>query len=49
MSEQKQKVIEKLINDPLMPLRHSAEHVLHMSIESLYPGAKKVMGQFHRK
>ncbi len=44
MSEQKQKVIEKLINDPLMPLRHSAEHVLHMSIESLYPGAKKVMG-----
>jgi len=25
-------------------MRHSAEHVLHMSIESLYPGAKKAMG-----
>jgi threonyl-tRNA synthetase len=40
----KQKVIEKLKNDPLMPLRHSAEHVLHMSVEALFPGAKKVMG-----
>ncbi len=38
------KVIEKLKDDPLMPLRHSAEHVLHMSLESLYPGLKKVMG-----
>lgn len=44
MSDQKQKVIEKLKNDPLMPLRHSAEHILHMSIESLFKGAKKVMG-----
>lgn len=45
MAEQKkQKVIEKLANDPLMPVRHSAEHVLHMSIEALFKGAKKVMG-----
>lgn len=40
----KQKVIEKLQNDPLMPLRHTAEHILHMSVESLYKGSKKVMG-----
>lgn len=40
----KQKVIEKLKEDPLMPLRHSAEHVLHTAVESLFNGAKKVMG-----
>lgn len=40
----KQKVIDKLKNDPLMPLRHTAEHVLHTAVEALYPGAKKVMG-----
>ncbi|MBN1162647.1 threonine--tRNA ligase [Patescibacteria group bacterium] len=40
----KQKVIDKLKDDPLMPLRHSAEHVLHKSMEILYPGLQKVMG-----
>jgi len=40
----KQKVIDKLKDDPLMPLRHTAEHVLHTAIETLFPGAKKVMG-----
>ncbi len=40
----KQKVIDKLKDDPLMPLRHTAEHVLHTAIEALFPGAKKVMG-----
>ena len=40
----KQKVIEKLINDPLMPLRHSAEHVLHTAMRELYPNIKLVMG-----
>ncbi len=40
----KQKVIDKLKNDPLMPLRHTAEHVLHAAVETLFPGAKKVMG-----
>jgi threonyl-tRNA synthetase len=40
----KKKVIDQLSNDPLMPLRHSAEHVLHMSIEALFKGAQKVMG-----
>jgi threonyl-tRNA synthetase len=44
MQENKQKVIEKLKDDPLMPLRHTAEHVLHMAMEILYPGLKKVMG-----
>src|SRR3990167_11452554 len=38
------KVIEKLKDDPLMPLRHSAEHVLHMAMQELYPSLKKVMG-----
>jgi len=38
------KVIEKLKNDPLMPLRHSAEHVLQLVMESKFPGLKKVMG-----
>jgi threonyl-tRNA synthetase len=38
------KVKEQLNNDPLAPLRHSAEHVLHKSVELLFPGALKVMG-----
>jgi len=38
------KVIEKLKNDPLMPLRHTAEHIMHTAVEELFPGAKKVMG-----
>lgn len=38
------KVIEQLKDDPLMPLRHSAEHVLHTAMEELYPKLKKVMG-----
>jgi threonyl-tRNA synthetase len=38
------KIQDELKNDPLMPLRHSAEHLLHMSVEALFPGAKKVMG-----
>jgi len=40
----KEKVIDKLKNDPLMPLRHTAEHVLHTAVEKVFPGAKKVMG-----
>ncbi|NMB70446.1 threonine--tRNA ligase [candidate division WWE3 bacterium] len=40
----KVKVIEKLKEDPLMPMRHSAEHVMQLSVEALYKGAKKVMG-----
>ncbi|KKS26679.1 MAG: Threonine-tRNA ligase [candidate division WWE3 bacterium GW2011_GWC1_42_102] len=40
----KEKVIDKLKNDPLMPLRHTAEHVLHTAVEKAFPGAKKVMG-----
>src|SRR3989344_937225 len=40
----KKKVIEQLKNDPLMPLRHSAEHVLHIAMQELYPSLKKVMG-----
>jgi threonyl-tRNA synthetase len=40
----KDKVIDKLKEDPLMPMRHSAEHVLQLSVEALYKGAKKVMG-----
>lgn len=44
MSQDKQKVIEKLMGDPLMPLRHTAEHILHMAVQELYPETKKVMG-----
>ncbi|OGC68717.1 threonine--tRNA ligase [candidate division WWE3 bacterium RIFOXYC1_FULL_39_7] len=40
----KEKVIEKLKDDPQMPLRHTAEHILHMSMQELYPNLKKVMG-----
>ncbi|MFZ5425177.1 MAG: threonine--tRNA ligase [Patescibacteria group bacterium] len=39
-----QKVIEKLKDDPLMPLRHTAEHVLHTAMQIMYPNIKKVMG-----
>lgn len=38
------KVKNTLKNDPLMPLRHSAEHVLHLAMQELYPSLKKVMG-----
>jgi len=34
----------ELKDDPLMPLRHSAEHVLHCSAQRLWPQLKKVMG-----
>lgn len=44
MSQEKQKVIEKLKDDPLMPLRHTAEHILHTAMQKLYPDLKKVMG-----
>ena len=40
----KQKVIDKLINDPLMPVRHTAEHALHTAMRELYPEIKLVMG-----
>ncbi len=38
------KVIEKLKDDPLMPLRHTCEHVLHMAVQELFPKTNKVMG-----
>ncbi len=34
----------ELKNDELMPLRHSAEHVLHLAMQELYPELKKAMG-----
>ena len=40
----KEKVIDKIKDSPLFALRHSAEHVMHMAVESLFPGAQKVMG-----
>lgn len=39
-----EKIVEQLKDDPLMPLRHSAEHVLHMAMMELYPNLKRVMG-----
>lgn len=39
-----QKVIEKLKNDPLMPVRHTAEHVLQAAMRNLYSEIKYVMG-----
>lgn len=42
--QQKEKVIDKLKNDPLMPLRHTAEHILHIAMSLKYPSLKKVMG-----
>jgi len=38
------KIKAELKNDPLMPLRHTAEHVLHTAMQELYPHMKKVMG-----
>lgn len=38
------KVKEQLKKDPLMPLRHSAEHVLHLAMQELYPNLLKAMG-----
>jgi threonyl-tRNA synthetase len=38
------KVQNELKNDALMPLRHSAEHVLHCVMQRMYPNLKKVMG-----
>jgi len=38
------KMKNELINDPLMPMRHSCEHVLHQAIVELYPGLKRAMG-----
>ena len=38
------KIKGELKDDPLMPLRHSAEHVLHTAMQVLYPSLKKVMG-----
>ncbi len=38
------KIRNELKDDPLMPLRHTAEHILHMSMEKLFPGLMKVMG-----
>lgn len=35
---------EKFKNDPLMPLRHTAEHILQGAMEVLYPNIKRVMG-----
>ncbi len=35
---------EKFKNDPFMPLRHTAEHILQGAMEVLYPGIKRVMG-----
>lgn len=38
------KVTNELKDDPLMPLRHTAEHVLHTVMQKMYPNLKKVMG-----
>lgn len=38
------KINSELKDDPLMPLRHSVEHILHMSVEKLFKDAHKVMG-----
>lgn len=38
------KVNEKLKNDPLLPIRHSAEHILHTAMQELFPNLKKAMG-----
>jgi threonyl-tRNA synthetase len=38
------KIKNELKNDPLMPLRHTAEHILHRAVAELYPESKKVMG-----
>src|SRR3989338_155917 len=38
------KVKEELKTDPLMPLRHTTEHVLHLAMQELYPSLKKALG-----
>lgn len=38
------KIKHELKDDRLMPLRHSAEHVLHCVMQRRYPELKKVMG-----
>jgi len=38
------KMKEELKNDPLMPMRHSCEHLLHWAVEQLFPGARRAMG-----
>lgn len=38
------KMKSELKNDPLMPMRHSCEHMLHWALEQLYPGLQKAMG-----
>jgi threonyl-tRNA synthetase len=38
------KINNELKDDPLMPLRHSAEHVLHCVMQRIHPDLKKVMG-----
>ncbi|OGC50095.1 threonine--tRNA ligase [candidate division WWE3 bacterium RIFCSPHIGHO2_01_FULL_40_23] len=38
------KMKKELKNDPLMPMRHSCEHVLHQAMVELYPGLKRAMG-----
>lgn len=38
------KMNHELKNDPLMPMRHSAEHVLHKAMTDLFPGLKRAMG-----
>lgn len=40
----KQKVVDKIKDDPLFALRHSTQHVMAMAIEELFEGAQKVMG-----
>ena len=40
----KQKVIEKIKDDTMFPLRHSSEHVMNLDVESLFQGSQKVMG-----
>lgn len=38
------KIQKELTNDPLMPVRHTAEHVLQAAAQKLFPNIKKVMG-----
>ena len=38
------KVKNELSDDPLMPLRHTAEHILHTAMMEMYPKLKRVMG-----
>jgi threonyl-tRNA synthetase len=38
------KINNELKNDPLMPVRHTSEHVLQAAMQELYPDLLKVMG-----